>query len=218
MRRSRFRLRVLDVRDRPRPPCRPCPTSVRARRSRTRAGCARARRRLRHLLTPPDVVAPEAAASRRLLATTLTRAERHRGAGEDGSRAAARRPGRARPPRPGCRRRCRERPEQVLLHRAHRAARQRDRLRRRARRSPRISVTSPPRRRCRCRVPIAMPTSACASAGASLMPSPTIATTRPSRWSRSISRDLALRQHAGHDPLDARLARHRLGGALRCRR
>ncbi|OPZ70245.1 MAG: hypothetical protein BWY81_00025 [Firmicutes bacterium ADurb.Bin467] len=39
--------------------------------------------------------------------------------------------------------------------------------------------------------PIAMPMSACASAGASLMPSPTIATLRPSSWSFLTSCDLS---------------------------
>ena len=45
--------------------------------------------------------------------------------------------------------------------------------------SPRISATSAASRATSAPVPIAMPTSAWASAGASLMPSPTIATTRP---------------------------------------
>ena len=40
-------------------------------------------------------------------------------------------------------------------------------------------------------VPIATPRSARASAGASLMPSPTIATRRPSAWSRSIVASLS---------------------------
>ena len=53
------------------------------------------------------------------------------------------------------------------------------------RRSPRISVTSPASMAMSVPVPIAMPTSACASAGASLMPSPTIATTRPSLLERA---------------------------------
>ena len=59
------------------------------------------------------------------------------------------------------------------------------RLSRRARtmprRSPLTSVTPALSMATSVPVPIAMPTSACASAGASLMPSPAIATTRPSR-------------------------------------
>ena len=51
-----------------------------------------------------------------------------------------------------------------------------------ARRSPRISVTSDASIATSVPVPIAIPTSACASAGASLMPSPTIATPPCSRW------------------------------------
>ena len=56
-------------------------------------------------------------------------------------------------------------------------------------------------------VPIAMPTSACASAGASLMPSPTIATTRPIVLQPAHLGDLAVGQHAGDHVRDACLAR-----------
>ena len=80
-----------------------------------------------------------------------------------------------------------ERPEQVL--RESRAA-----CRARARmasttpwRSVRISVMSAASIAMSVPDPIAMPTSACASAGASLMPSPTIATTRPCAWSAFTS-------------------------------
>ena len=62
-------------------------------------------------------------------------------------------------------------------------------------------------------VPMAMPTSACARAGASLMPSPTMATTFPSACSRFDLGDLALGQHLGHHPVDAGLAGDRLGRA-----
>ena len=64
-------------------------------------------------------------------------------------------------------------------------------------------------------VPMAMPTSAAASAGASLTPSPAIATTRPSRRSFSITALLAVGQHLGLDLGDAELSRHRhRGGAV----
>ncbi len=64
-------------------------------------------------------------------------------------------------------------------------------------------------------VPIAMPTSADASAGASLTPSPAIATTRPARRSLFDHLGLAVRQHLGLDLGDAEPARHGLrGGAV----
>ena len=53
-------------------------------------------------------------------------------------------------------------------------------------------------------VPIAIPTSAWASAGASLIPSPTIATTCPLLQPLHLG-DLAFRQHAGDDVIDADL-------------
>ncbi len=52
------------------------------------------------------------------------------------------------------------------------------------RRSPLTSVTPALSIATSVPVPMAMPTSACASAGASLMPSPAIATLRPSACSR----------------------------------
>ena len=52
------------------------------------------------------------------------------------------------------------------------------------RRSPFTSVTSALSIATSVPVPIAIPTWACASAGASLIPSPAIATMRPSAWSR----------------------------------
>src|SRR5581483_1476994 len=60
-------------------------------------------------------------------------------------------------------------------------------------------------------VPIAMPTSALASAGASFTPSPAIATTRPCARRRDDFA-LSLRQHVGLDLVDAELLRHRLRG------
>ena len=55
------------------------------------------------------------------------------------------------------------------------------------RRSPRIKVTSAASMATSVPEPMAMPTSAWARAGASLMPSPTMATSRPSACSRLIS-------------------------------
>ena len=79
-----------------------------------------------------------------------------------------------------------ERPEQVLLHRRHRLARQRER-RASAVRSLRISVTSAASAAMCVPDAIAIPTSACASAGASFNPSPTIATTLPLACSRLMA-------------------------------
>ena len=60
--------------------------------------------------------------------------------------------------------------------------------------------------------PIAMPTSAAASAGASLTPSPAIATTPPSRLSLSIASPLRSGRNIRLDISDAETARDRLGG------
>ena len=54
-------------------------------------------------------------------------------------------------------------------------------------------------------VPIAMPTFACASAGASLMPSPAIATTRPRSCNDLMASTFCVGQHLGDDFLDAEL-------------
>ena len=54
-------------------------------------------------------------------------------------------------------------------------------------------------------VDIAMPTSAAASAGASLMPSPTIATRRPPRLQLRDDGRLVLGQHLGAHLVDAEL-------------
>src|SRR6266508_303132 len=56
-----------------------------------------------------------------------------------------------------------------------------------ARRSPDTSVRSPASMATSVPVPMAMPRSACASAGASLIPSPTTATTSPASWRRRTS-------------------------------
>ena len=63
-------------------------------------------------------------------------------------------------------------------------------------------------------VPIAMPTSAAASAGASLMPSPAIATTWPCSRSLTNAFVLVLRLDAGVDFIDAELLRDGACGAL----
>src|SRR5215207_8384051 len=70
------------------------------------------------------------------------------------------------------------------------------------RRSPEISVTSAASIATSVPVPIATPTSDWASAGASLIPSPTIATSFPSSCSRRTSEALILREHLGEDALD----------------
>ena len=61
-------------------------------------------------------------------------------------------------------------------------------------------------------VPIARPRSAWASAGASLTPSPTIATTRPSSCSRRMTSALPAGQDVGDDLVDPDLGRDRAGG------
>ena len=60
-------------------------------------------------------------------------------------------------------------------------------------------------------VPIAIPRSACASAGASLTPSPTIATMRPSACRRVTTSRLAGGQHLGDDVVDADARRDGVG-------
>ena len=55
-------------------------------------------------------------------------------------------------------------------------------------------------------VPMAMPTSACASAGASLMPSPTIATVLPCGLELLHFAGLVFRQNLGADTVDAELS------------
>ena len=79
------------------------------------------------------------------------------------------------------------------------------------RRSPLTSVTPALSIATSVPVPIAMPTSACASAGASLMPSPAIATLRPSRLELLDGFALLLGQHLRLDVVDAELSRDRFG-------
>ena len=62
-------------------------------------------------------------------------------------------------------------------------------------------------------VPIAMPTSACASAGASLMPSPTIATTLPCRCSAVTPRPSPSGSASATTALMPAASRHGIGGA-----
>ena len=59
---------------------------------------------------------------------------------------------------------------------------------------------------------MATPTSACASAGASLVPSPVIATSLPSACSRLIRAILSFGVACGEEVVDAGLARDRRGG------
>src|SRR2546428_2295578 len=60
--------------------------------------------------------------------------------------------------------------------------------------------------------PIAIPTSAWANAGASLTPSPTIATFLPARCSSPILLDLSAGSTLGHDLLNAHVAGDPFGG------
>ena len=62
--------------------------------------------------------------------------------------------------------------------------------------------------------PIAMPRSAWASAGASLTPSPTIATRLPAACSSATLAALSAGQHLGDDGVDAQLVGDPLGGGL----
>ena len=87
-----------------------------------------------------------------------------------------------------------------------------------AARSPRISVTSAASMATSVPEPIAMPTSAWASAGASLMPSPTMATTSPVGLQRGDLARLVLGQHLGQHALDPRLPGDGLGGRTAGRR
>ena len=62
-------------------------------------------------------------------------------------------------------------------------------------------------------VPMAMPRSAWASAGASLMPSPTMATTWPAACRSATRCGLVGGQHLGHHVVDADLCGDRVRGA-----
>ena len=62
-------------------------------------------------------------------------------------------------------------------------------------------------------VPMAIPTSACASAGASLIPSPTIATCLPAACSLRHLGHFFLRQHFREHAFDSHLPRDAFGGA-----
>ena len=110
--------------------------------------------------------------------------EGHRRAGDDRVRAA-----RAR--RAGARRRCRRTPRTRFSLIVRSVARQRRIASAAARRSPQTSVRSEASMATSVPVPIARPRSAWASAGASLTPSPTIATTRPSSWRRLTTSTLS---------------------------
>ena len=67
-------------------------------------------------------------------------------------------------------------------------------------------------------VPMAMPRSAWARAGASLTPSPTIATRPPPGCSRSISATLPAGQHLGEHAVDPHVAGDPFARCARCRR
>ena len=104
--------------------------------------------------------------------------------------------------------------DDVLADDAHRLARQPQQQRQMFRPSALISTTSPASAATSVPPPTARPTSALASAGASLMPSPTIATRRPCACHAGDELRLLLRQQLGVDLGDAQ----RLGHALRRRR
>ena len=80
-----------------------------------------------------------------------------------------------------------------------------------ARRSPETSVMSEASIATSVPVPIASPRSACASAGASLIPSPTIATTSPCSCRRRISATFSSGIDLGEHALDADLGGDALG-------
>ena len=88
------------------------------------------------------------------------------------------------------------------------------RLRRRARatprRSPFTSVTPALCMATSVPVPMAMPTWAWARAGASLTPSPAMATTWPASWSRRTTSAFCVRQDLRPHVLDAQPSRHGL--------
>ena len=84
-----------------------------------------------------------------------------------------------------------------------------------ARRSPETSVRSDASIATSVPVPIASPRSACASAGASLTPSPTIATTSPVALQPPHLGDLVLGIDLGEHALDPDLGRDPLGGLAR---
>ena len=143
------------------------------------------------------------------LLTTLTLLKRHRRAGEHRARA-------ARTPPAECRRRCRRRPRTGSAGSWRRCGARYRARRPPARGSPRISVMPAACIATSVPVAIAMPTSAAASAGASLMPSPTIAT--------RVRRPLELCDTRPCRPAAPRRARrrcpaprHRAPAAARCR-
>ena len=102
-----------------------------------------------------------------------------------------------------------EGPEQVALDGAQRPAGESDGVGR-GRRSPETRVMSEASMATSVPVPIARPRSAWASPGASLTPSPTIATTRPSAWRRRTTLHLVGGEHLGDHLGDADLRRRPL--------
>ena len=125
------------------------------------------------------------------------RAEAHGGGGDHRAQQQARRTDRARPPRSARRARCRRRRRTGSGGCCAWSPRLRRRARTMPRRSPFTSVTPALSMATSVPVPMAMPTSAWASAGASLMPSPAIATMRPSacrRFTRSLFSGQRLRR------------------------
>ena len=104
-----------------------------------------------------------------------------------------------------------KRKEKILPDVAHRRPAQR-RARTMPRRSPLTSVMPALSIATSVPVPIAMPTCACASAGASLMPSPAIATMRPSDCSRLTTVGFPSGSTSASTSIDAELLRDRRRG------
>ena len=171
------------------------PRIVRCVRRAGRRGCLAARCRLARRTPAPQ---------QQRVGDHRHRARRHRRAGDH-----RREPARAPPAE--CRAHCRRR-RRTGSAGSWPASRGRDRSPRRPRRGRcESSVTSAADSALPVPAPIANDTSACASAGASLTPSPTMPTTQPALLQRRDRRALVLRQLAGAPVVDAGGARDRLG-------
>src|SRR5579884_770962 len=79
-------------------------------------------------------------------------------------------------------------------------------------RSSRRAITSADSMAMSVPWPMAMPTSACIRAGASLIPSPTIATREPAAWSSRMSSALPPGGYCAVHPLDTEVRGHAGGG------
>ena len=134
------------------------------------------------------------------------RRQRHRGRGHDRRQQQAEAADRARRRRAGCRPRCRQSESNRFCRMLRMVACDSVLARTMPIRSPLSSVMPALSIATSVPVPIAMPTVAAARAGASLTPSPAMATTRPSLHEPLHDRDLVLGEHLGHHLVDAELA------------